>query len=431
MQLYRRRWGLFYLPVVGAAAVAIAAAAHWLFPLPPRALVVAVGVPQGGYDRLAEQYRGELERRGIMMEVETSAAGALGPLQRLAVASDPAQAGFAHGLLAERGPEAPVHALAVTGKQPVWIFTRAPNVTSIGGLRGMRIVAGPLGGATRQVAEMLLAQSLLKPTDVTWSETTGITGATELLDQHAEAFVTIGSGDAPTVRLLSRAQGISILGLERADALAAREPRLSSFVLPEGAIELRGDVPPHDLTMLYTGTHLLVRSEMHPALQRALLDAAMEIHSVPTFLQRQNEYPDFHTDFPLSPVAQHYSHGDRPWLESALPYWWAQLAELVLFAVLPILALAFLALIWIPRIFSLRVDALLARYYGELNFLERDVDVAVSDEPIRIKQLIEHLDQMELQVASLDIPDRFADRWYTLRQHLVHVRERLLVTRAR
>jgi TRAP-type uncharacterized transport system substrate-binding protein len=429
MQLYRRRWGLLYLPVVAAAGVAIAAAAHWLFPLPPRIVVMAVS--QSGYERLSEQYRDELERRGILMEVETSSGGSAGPLQRLGASGGPAQAGFAQGLLAGRGREMAIQALAVTGKQPVWIFTRHAGVTSIAGLRGMRVVAGPQGGATREVAEMLLAQAHLQPSDVTWGESAGLSAATELLDQRADAVVSIGSGDAPSVRLLSRAGGISMLGLERADALAARQPRLASFVLPEGAIELRGDVPPRDLTMLYTGTELLVRNGVHPALQRALLDAAMEIHSVPTFLQRLNEYPDFHTEFPLSPVAHRYARGDRPWLESALPYWWAQLAELVLYAVLPILAVAMLALVWIPRIFSLRVDAVLARYYGELNFMELDVDAAVTDQPIRSKQLLERLDRMELEIGALDIPNRFADRWYTLRQYLVKERERLLAARAR
>ncbi|HTH80210.1 MAG TPA: hypothetical protein VL593_14635 [Ramlibacter sp.] len=431
MQLYRRRWGMLYLPVVGAASLAIAAAAHWLFPLPPRSVVVAVGVPQGSYDSLAEQYRDELERRGIAMDAEASAPGTARPLQRLAAADDPAQAGFDFGLVAQRTPDSPVQALAVIGKQPVWMFTRQTNVATIAGLKNMRIAAGATGSPTRRVAEMLLAQSFLKPGDVTWSASTGMAGATELLDQRADAFITVASGDAAAVRLLSHASGVVMLGLDRADALAAREPRLSSFVLPQGAIELRGDVPARDLTMLYTGTHLLVRSTAHPALQRALLDAAMEIHAMPTFLQRQNEYPDFHTDFTLSPIAQRYEHGDRPWLESALPYWWAQLAELVLYAVVPIALVAMLALVWIPRLFSLRVNAALARYYGELNFLERDVDDAISDQPIRIKQLLGKLDQMEVEVAALDIPDRFADRWYTLRQHLVNVRERLLATRAR
>jgi hypothetical protein len=170
---------------------------------------------------------------------------------------------------------------------------------------------------------------------------------------------------------------------------------------------------------------------MHPALQRAFLDSATEIHAIPTFLQRQNEYPDYQADFPLSPVAQRYALGQRPWLEWLLPYWWAQLAELVMFAVLPVLVLTGAALLWIPRLFSLRVDAVLSHYYGELNFLENDLETVAPESPIQMKNLLAKLDQMEHEVSSLDLPDRFADRWYTLREHLAAARERLLRLRAR
>lgn len=421
LTLYRNRWGLFYLPVLALAVVAIVAAAHWLFPLPPRSVVIDVGTPQDGLEGLADPYRDELARRGIAADFVA---------QRLGQGSGSAQAGFAHGMLADHALHDGMQALAVIGKQPVWIFTRLGQVNSVAALRGLRIAAGPSGAPARSVAQMLLAGAQVKPSDVEWSDEAETSAANALLEQRLDALVTIGSGDAPIVRLLSHSSGIAMIGLDHAESFAAREPRLQWFVLPQGAIELRGDVPSRDLAMLYAGTHLLVRSSMHPALQRALLDVATEIHSVPTFLQRQNEYPDWRTDFPLSPVAQRYAQGDRPWLESALPYWWAQLAELVLYAVLPILAIAGLALVWIPHFFSLRVDAVLAHYYGELGFLEEDVDNAV-EQPIRIKQLIAKLDQMESEVTSLDLPDRFADRWYTLRQHLVNVRDRLLALRAR
>ena len=430
--LYRQRWGLCYLPILALTALAILAAAKWLFPLPPRQVVIAAGVFQGGFAQMAERYRDELERRGIGVDIATTPAGASGPLQRLATAGDPSQAGFAHGLLVERGPEAPVHALAVIGKQPVWVFTHHSGVISLPLLRGLKIAAGPAGSATREVAVMLLAQAQVRESDVSWDlQHQGLAAATELLEHRVDAMITIGSSDAPSVRLLSRSPGVYMLGIDRADALAAREPRLRPFVLPQGAIELRGDVPPRDLTLLYTGTHLLARDTMHPALQRAFLDSATEIHAVPSFLQRQNEYPDYQADFPLSPVAQRYALGHRPWLEWLLPYWWAQLAELLLFAVLPIMLLAGLALLWIPRLVRLRVDAVLAHSYGELNFLENDLEDVATESPIQMKNLLGKLDQMEHEVASLDLPDRFADRWYTLREHLAAARERLLKMRAR
>lgn len=433
MLLYRRRWGLFYLPVLALAALAVLVAARLWFPLPPRTLPLAAGMPLGNYARLAEQYRDELERRGIKVDIVFSADASPQPLQRLANPADPVQAGFAQGLLADRGPEAAVHALAVIGKQPVWIFTREPGVTSVAQLRGKRMAAGVPGSAARQIATLLLAQAQVRDTDMQWEDVASpLAAANELVDGRTDAVLLIASGDSPAVRLLTRTAGVSMVGVERANSLAAREPRLRAFVLPQGTIELRGDVPPRDLTLLYTGTHLVVRESMHPALQRALLDAAAAIHASPTFLQRQSEYPDYQdVDFPLSVHAQRYAHGYRPWLESALPYWWAQLAELLAYLVLPVLVLTAAALVWIPQLFSLRVNAVLSHYYGELKFLENDMGAMAVDNPMALRDLLGKLDHMEQEVASLDLPDRFADRWYTLREHLAAARERLLKLRQR
>ncbi len=432
--LYRRRWGLFYLPVIALAIAAMVWIARNVLPMPPRSLTIAAGSPQGGYVQMALRYRDALERRGISVDITTSATGSAGSLQRLVDPRDPAQAGFANGLLAGTIPPdaAPVQALAVVGKQPVWIFTRAPGVTSIAQLHGLRLAAGPPASAQRRVAALLLAQAQVPEGGVTWDNHQGLEAANELLEGHVDAVLTIGSGDAPTVRMLSRTAGVTMLGVDRANTLAAREPRLQALVLPQGAIELRGDVPPRDLTLLYTGTHLMVRESMHPAMQRALLDAANDIHPTPTFLQRQAEYPSFEMlDFPLSPHAMRHSLGYRPWLEAVLPYWWAQLAELLLYAVLPILLLTAAALVWIPQLFSLRVNAVLSHYYGELKFLENDIEKVAGEKPMAMNRLLAKLDAIEQQVRGLDLPDQYADRWYTLRQHLASARERLLGMRAR
>lgn len=431
--LYRRRWGLFYLPVLALAMAAVLLAGRWWFPQPPRTLTLAAGEPQGSHARLAERYRDELGRRGIAVNLVYSPEGNPAPLQRMANPHDPVQAGFAHGLLAERGPEAPVQALAVIGKQPLWIFAHTPSLTSVTQLRGLRVAAGPPGSPVRQIATRLLAQAQVREDEVNWEPgRTPVAMANELIEGRTDAMFLIASSDAPAVRLLARSPGVFMLGVERANALAAREPMLRALVLPQGAIELRGDVPPRDLTLLYTRTHLLVRDNLHPALQRALLDAASVIHASPTVLQRQSEYPEFQgSDFPLSPHAQRYAHGYQPWMEAVLPFGWAQLAELLLYLVLPVLLLTIAALLWIPQLFSLRVTAVLSHYYGELKFLENDMFKLATDSPMALRDLLTKIDTMEQEVASLDLPDRFADRWYTLREHLSAARERLLTLRAR
>lgn len=432
--MYRRRWGLLYLPVLASAIAVVAWITTYWMPLPPRQITIAAGTPSGGYVQMAERYRQELGEIGVAVDILTSAtgAGATSALQRLGNPADPSDAGFSHGLLGERGVEQPVRALAIVGKQPLWLFTRHAHVGSVTQMRNLKIAAGPRGSPARTLAQMLVSKAGLAEGDVTWSDLQGGAAATALQDSQVDVVVLIGSGDSPSVRQLTRAQGIYLVGLERAGALTAREPRLHAFVLPQGAIELRSDVPSRDLSMVYASTHLLVRQTMHPALQRALLDAAVQIHSVPSFLQRQAEYPAFaETDFPLSPVALRYADGERPWLESVLPYWWAQLAQILLFVVLPVLLATTLALMWIPRLFSLRVSAALAHYYGEVMFLEADLEQTVADQPVRLKAMLARLDEIERQVVALDLPDRYADRWYTLREHLAKARERVLQMRAR
>jgi hypothetical protein len=41
------------------------------------------------------------------------------------------------------------------------------------------------------------------------------------------------------------------------------------------------------------------------------------------------------------------------------------------------------------------------------------------------------LDDIELQVATMELPEKYTDRWYTLREHCALAREKLLSYRAR
>jgi hypothetical protein len=440
MILYRRRWTVLYFPVLLLAAVLTLMAVRDWFPLPPLSLNLSSPSPSAGFEPLAERYRDELERRhGIKVGLTNNDTIARSMLTRLIDPQDPLDATFAAGLLSSmplttasiNGPQ--VQALAVVGRHPVWVFTSLPNITHLNQLRGKRIGAGPADSMTREAAVLLLSQAQVPEAEVVWhKDLAALPAADAMFRGQLDAVFVIAGTTSSVFQVLSRAQGIYMVGVERANGLASREPRLRATVLPQGAIELRGDIPPRDTTLLYTHNHLVVRSDLHPALQRALLDTAVEVHGVRSPLQQQDEYPDFlNIDFPLSPQAQRYAQGWRPWMEQALPYWWAQLAELLLYGVLPILVLAGLALVWIPRLFSVRVDAVLAHYYGELKFLEYDLQEVVADKPMAIKGLLAKLDLLDKQVSALDLPDRYADRWYTLRIQLAAARDKLMNLRSR
>jgi TRAP-type uncharacterized transport system substrate-binding protein len=428
---FRMRWALFYLPVVMYSAMSIWFCTVVLLPLPPSSFVMAVGLPQGSYASIAKRYRQELEERGINVEIVTT-EGASGPLNRLVDPKSEVMAGFASGLF-NNGKWDGVDALAAIERQPVWVFTRLDTVTQLSQLKGLRIATAGQGNPGWAVTQLLLAHVRLGATDVVLHEAkTFAEAANELMDGKVDAAGIVANGEAEAMRALSRSPGIHMVGVDRITALIAREPRLRPFVLPQGAIELRGDVPSRDLTMLGANLHLLVRATMHPALQRVLLDTAQELHEAPSFLQHQGEYPAMHeVDYNLSPVARKWAAGERPLMEQLLPYWQAQLAELLLYAVLPILILTFFLLAWIPKFFAWKVNAVLQNYYGELKFLEAEIVPSATTKPMEMMKLMQRLDHIEMQVATLELPNQYADRWYTLREHCAQAREKLLSYRAR
>lgn len=429
--LFRKRWLWLYLPVLLCSALLLWLSATVWLPLPPKFLLSASYLPTGGYTTTALRYRELVEARGIRVDTITT-QGISGPLKRMLEPQSEVDVGFAQGLLAPSGVTGIV-ALAAVERQPVWIFTRNAKMTNFAELKGQRVAVASDASTSQSVLELLLQHEQLKSADISLTiKDTSANAAAALTEGKADAVVIVASGESDIVRLLTRDPNIQMIGIDRVASFVARENKLKPFVMPQGAIEIRGDIPSRDLAMVATNLHLLVQETMHPALQRVLIDVAREIHEMPSFLQRQGEFPTIRDiDFPVSPVATAAANGDRPWLEKLLPYWWAQFVELILYAVLPIVLVTILVLLWIPSLFNWKVNAALQNFYGELKFLETDIEPTASNRPIEIRNLLQRLDDIESKVTALDLPNSYANRWYTLREHIARARERLLNMRAR
>lgn len=427
--LYKRRWWLFYAPVVLCSATALWWSVSIGFRLPPTTAVITAGSPQGSFARLAQRYAQKLESIGMNVDIaywgdENS------ELERLLSPANAASIGFAHGIYAQSTPA--LQALAVIDSEPIWIFSTLNGPGSVKQAAGSRIAAGGPKSASFMAAQLILAHAGVRISDVRFQTQTGVDAAQALLTGKVDLVVAIAGDDAQLIQLLTRQGGVQILGIEQAGALASKQSVLQPLLLPEGSLELGNNLPPRDVTMASLQTHLLVKPDVHPALQRALLGAALEIHEEPTFLQRHGQFPTYgSSDFPLSPTAKAYSQGNRPFMETLLPYRTAQFAELLLFALIPILAITFFILAWIPRWFDWRVNSAIHHFYGDLKFLESEMDSVATSNPMGLRGLIERLDAIEQRVVKMELPDAFSDRWYTLREHLSAAQERMFKLRSR
>jgi hypothetical protein len=71
--------------------------------------------------------------------------------------------------------------------------------------------------------------------------------------------------------------------------------------------DLAKDLPPADVVLLAPKASLVVRKDLHSAIQYLLLNAAVQIHSGPGIFQHAGQFPAAETiDVPLSSEANRF-----------------------------------------------------------------------------------------------------------------------------
>ena len=154
-----------------------------------------------------------------------------------------------------------------------------------------------------------------------------------------------------------------VLGCRAADAYIALYPFLSKVTVPRGVGDLAKDLPRTDVTLLAPKASLVVRGDLNPAIQDLLLSAAVKIHSGVGIFQQAGRFPAAEgVDVPLSDEA-------LPLLQSSFPFWIASLIGRLLVLLLPIVAVLYPIVRFLPALYDWVMRARIAQLYGELRFL--------------------------------------------------------------
>ena len=135
------------------------------------------------------------------------------------------------------------------------------------------------------------------------------------------------------------APGIRLMSVAQAEAIAKTVPGLKHVVLWRGLIDLSRDIPNSDVDLLALRNRLLVRKELHPALQYLLLEAMREVHSAPGPFNRFGEFPaEQPNDLPLSARAEAFYRSGPLFWQRYTSFWISSLLSRIVFFVIPILA---------------------------------------------------------------------------------------------
>ena len=415
-----------------ATGAVVLVAVFWVItilnPLPPHTVTMTTGSEGGAYHELGKRYREILSRSGVELRLLASEGG-IENLRRLSDPRSGVSIGFMQGGATGDTEKTDLLSLGAVSYEPLWFFYRGRHPgRKLERLRGKRISIGPEGSGTRVLAVTLLAANGIDR-DVARLLPLSLHDAGEqLLGGRIDAALMVASWESPVVRRLLASEEVEPVSFPRADAYVALYPYLNKVTVPAGVVDLAKNRPPVDLVLLSPKTSLVVRKELHPAIQYLLLDAATEIHSGAGIFQKAGQFPAAESvDLPLSDAAQQFHKTGKPFLQRYLPFWVAVFLGGMLLLLIPVVG-AFYPLFRVaPALYGWGMRRRIFRLYGELKYLERDLERGdPSEEAV---DLVDHFDRFEDRANHLQVPLAYTNLLYNLRRDIQLVREKLAVRR--
>jgi len=420
-ELLQANWHVVTIAIT--AGVIVCTAIVLVGTMPPRAIVMATGPEGGAYQEIGKQYKAALQRSGEHLRLVTSA----GSLENVKLLLDP-HSGVNIALIQGgtiRKDEAPeLESLGTLFYEPLWIFHRSEwQGLTLEGVRGRRVSIGPAGSGTSTLSLELLKRNGL---DKQVGELLGLqpqAAAEKLLAGEIDVAFIIASWDAPAVQRLIADERVSLADVSRADAYIALYPFLSKVTVPAGVGDLAKHLPPKDVTLLAPTASLVVRTDLHPAIQYLLLNTAVQIHSGVGIFQRVGHFPTAEgVDLPLSDVAFQFYKSGPPFLQNTLPFWMASLVGRLLILLIPIVGVLYPMARFLPALYNWLMRSRISRLYGELKFLENEIS---TNSRADRHDLTVRLNKLEKEANDLKVPIAYVTMMYLLREQVAVVRDQL------
>jgi TRAP-type uncharacterized transport system substrate-binding protein len=427
-QAAAERWpALWTLSVIVLPATAIVLAALYIVyrlvdPLPPHRFVIAAGVAGSGYDNYARRYAAILARDGVELVIRNTA----GAVEDLEVLRDPASG--VQAAITTLGFTQPSDAKDLSSLGGVFdaiifvLYRGAEPITQFAEFRGKRLSIGMPGTSLRPLILQVLNAS------------GAVDASTRLVDMDYGAWIDAliggeidvaifpGQLDADYLRRALDAPDVRLMNVAQAGAIAKTIPGFKRVVLWRGLMSLARDVPNEDVDLLATGNSVLVRKDLHPALQYLLLKALREVHSPQGPFNRLGEFPaEQPNDLPLSPTAERfYRSGPTLWQEYT-SFWLTSLLDRIVFFVIPIVAALIPIMGFAPRAYRWLGTRRVVQLHGALGKLEREL--ADSTDKSGFAGLRARLAEIEEAVRSLKVARPFEVDLHRLRIHLRMVQD--------
>jgi TRAP-type uncharacterized transport system substrate-binding protein len=414
-----RRLSLVALPA--AAVLAIFYVAYSLVdPLPPRRLVMGAGIAGSGYDNFARRYARILARDGIDLEIRNTA----GAVENLDLLRDPAskvQAALTTLGLAQPGDSHHLASLGGVFDAPIFVFYKsAERVTRFAQLRGKRLAVGTAGTSVRPLILQVLKAGGAADAPTRFVDLDYDRAIDALIAGEIDVAIFPAQLDTGLLRRALAAPDVRLMNVAQAEAIAKTVPGIKHVVLWQDLIDLTRDIPDADVNLLASGNSLLVRKDLHPALQYLLLEAIREVHSAPGPFNRLGEFPaEQPNDLPLSLTAQSFYRSGPTFWQRYTSFWLTSLLDRILFFVVPVVVALIPIIGFASRLYRWLAVRRIVRLHRALGGLERELTHGED------KAQLARLSEIESAMGTLKVAPPFEVDLHRLRIHLRMVQDHI------
>ncbi|SMC37497.1 TAXI family TRAP transporter solute-binding subunit [Polynucleobacter kasalickyi] len=426
---------IYIATVVFFVLVGVFFLAMWyLVPSIPRTVVIATGAKTGLYYRFGEDFKRELEKNGVKVELKVT-AGSVENLKLISDKDSDVDLALVQSGVANEKNNPDLVSIAGVFYEPYWIWYRGDafkevsgNLNNLQQLKGKRVAIGAKGSGTNTLSKELLKIHGIDASQIELFEISPDEALKKIQSKEIDATCFAVGVDAPILEKFYRLPGVSIMDFDQADSYVRQLPYLSKVYIPHGNVSLEFNQPPKNIHVIASTAALVARNDVSPGFVNLIMEVLYDLLKNYTRIQEVSEFPSStRLDLPLQSDAENYMKEGPSFLYRNLPYWLAVWVVRLLKIALPVLAIGIPVATYLPSLFSFKLNLKLGKIYLALRKLEGKVlALEQSERSLQdIRSISAELHELDHQVSSIKIPTLHSDKYFEIKSYIDVLRIRL------
>ncbi len=381
---------------------------------PINELSIATGRESGAYYKFALQYQALLKKEKVKLNIHTT-AGSIEALKLLK--EKKVDIAFVQGGTVDQESKTLLHSLASIYYEPIWIFYKGRELTYLNELTNKKISIGEKGSGVRPIAIELLANNGINKTNTTLYEYSTKESIQKLKNSEIDLFFTITSPKSELIKSILSDESIKLMSLQRAKAYRQSYLYYKVLTLGEGSINLKENIPSHDVQLLAKTAFLAAHEDLDSKLERLILRSVKSIHSQKGVFEESNEFPNqLQLEIPIGNDAKRYlEHGDS-FLERIFPYNVAQQIDRFKLLIIPILTLLIPFFKGALPLFRWTTRRKIYKWYKTIGTLDKGLMLLSKKKLLENKKELESL--LNQVKEETDVPLSYMGEYYNLMLHI-------------